>query len=119
MSLKIKYIELMKEHDELRALEAQVAAKKSHVEQLKIAFMRAMDDVGTSTYNADLGVVSVVEREVPNVVDWQKLYDTIIKDRAFDLLQRRVSSTAWRARLEAGDTVPGVETAVVRSLSVR
>jgi hypothetical protein len=119
MSLKIKYIELMREHEELRALENQVAAKKAHVEQLKTAFMRNMDEVGTSTYNADLGVVSIVEREVPSVTDWQALYKSIIESNAFDLLQRRVSSTAWRARLEAGETVPGVETAVVRSLSVR
>jgi hypothetical protein len=52
---------------------------------------------------------TVVEQLVPNVLDWQKIYKFVAKHDAFELLQKRLSSVAWRERREAGVTVPGTE----------
>jgi hypothetical protein len=47
--------------------------------------------------------------DVPTVADWDKLYAYIAKNKAFDLLQRRVSSTAVEERWEAKKEVPGIK----------
>ena len=46
---------------------------------------------------------------VTTVVEWENVYDFIIKDNAFDLLQKRISSTAWGDYLDSGLLVPGTE----------
>jgi len=118
MSIKLKYVALMSAVEELRALEATANAKKVEVDRLKAEFLALMKDTGTNTYSSDHGVVSIVEHVVPSVQSWPELYDNIAKTHSFDLLQRRVSTTAWRARLEAGETVPGVVPFTLQSLRI-
>lgn len=66
-----------------------------------------------------LAVAGVTLSTVPSVKDWDKLYAYIKKKDAFDLLQRRVSATAYRARLDEKVVVPGVESFNVVKLSVK
>ena len=55
---------------------------------------------------------------VAQVDDWEKLYQYIAKEGAFDLLQRRVNDSAYRARLEDKLVVPGVQPFVAVKLSL-
>ena len=52
------------------------------------------------------------------VVDMDKLIEYCKKKKAWDLLQRRVSSDAFKARAEAGEVVPGVESGTTVGLSL-
>jgi hypothetical protein len=45
---------------------------------------------------------------VPLVEDWDKLHEYIKTTGEFDLMQKRISVTAWRARYDEGIEVPGV-----------
>ena len=119
MTLKLTYVELVKAHEVLRELETKTNAQKAVVDALKSKLMQEMDEVGTTVVSADLGSVSIVETSVPTVRDWEAFYAHIMETGSWDLLQRRVSSTAWRSRLEAAQQVPGVETFIQRSLRVR
>jgi len=47
-------------------------------------------------------------KDIPQVSDWPKFYAYIIKEKAFDLLQRRVNETAIQERLDAKKKVPGI-----------
>ena len=49
---------------------------------------------------------------------WSKLYAYIVRTKAFDLLQKRLSTSAVRERWEAGKTVPGVTKFTAVTLSV-
>ena len=107
--MKFKYAQLIDAIDELRAMEAKLTMQKALVEGLKIQFLTQMEKVGTDTYKGPLGTVSVVKTIIPVISDWVALTDYITQNNAFDLIQKRVSSTAWRDRIESGATVPGVE----------
>lgn len=55
---------------------------------------------------------------VPTVVDWDTLYEHITKTQSWDLIHRRVTETAVRARWEQGDNVPGVDRTDVWAISL-
>jgi hypothetical protein len=57
-------------------------------------------------------------RVVPTVEDWNKLYRHIKRTGDFDLLHRRVSDVAARARWDEKKVIPGVGQFTVVSLSV-
>lgn len=63
-------------------------------------------------------VAGIKTSTVPTVEDWSKLYSYIKQHDAFDMLQRRVSATAYRERLEAEEVVPGVKPFTVVKLSI-
>ena len=52
------------------------------------------------------------------VQDWEAFYKYVAKEGAFDLLQRRVNDSAYRARLDDQIKVPGVEPFGVVKLSI-
>lgn len=53
--------------------------------------------------------VTVVTKEKPQVKDWPLFYAYVLKNKAFDLLQRRLSDTAIAERIADKRKVPGVE----------
>jgi hypothetical protein len=53
--------------------------------------------------------VAVVRTNVPVLKDWMAFFSFAKKKGNEDLLQREVSSPAWRERMSAGQQVPGVE----------
>lgn len=55
---------------------------------------------------------------VPVLKEWDAFTEYVRKNRAFDLFERRVSRLAFRERLDAGKTVPGVEPFTVVELSL-
>ena len=55
---------------------------------------------------------------VPVLKEWDLFTEYVRKNRAFDLFERRISRLAYRERLDAGKTVPGVEPFTVVELSL-
>lgn len=65
------------------------------------------------------GTVTRVSTVVPTLKDFDAFFGFVRDNDAPELLQRRVSSEAWRERVEAGEEVPGVEAFTRVSLQVR
>ncbi len=61
---------------------------------------------------------SITRTTVPTVKDWDALSTYIRENNAFDLFERRLSTAAYRERLEAGVVVPGTEPFVKLNLSL-
>tara|TARA_R110000787_G_scaffold267478_1_gene373840 strand:+ start:1309 stop:1668 length:360 start_codon:yes stop_codon:yes gene_type:complete len=116
--MKLEYAKLVKEYKVLRELERKYNLQKKNVEELKQNMIELMQDVGTNSYSAKLGTMSLTEQEIPIVEDWDALYKQMLEEKSFDMLQRRVSVTAWRDRLEEGDTVAGVSSMTKRTLRI-
>lgn len=53
---------------------------------------------------------TITSKTKPRVVDWPKLHAYILKNKAFDLLQKRVADEAVMSRFDAGKKIPGVDT---------
>ena len=104
----------------LKMEEAQRAAKKledKYNEEKEVMLNTiSKEELGGTT--GKLARISVVKSVVPTVEDWNDLYKYIYRNKAWDMLQRRVSSKAYKERLDAGKKVPGVKSFTKVSLRV-
>jgi plasmid maintenance system killer protein len=88
-------------------------------DEIDLALLQKMDAEGLSrTANGDYSV-SINEDTVPEVVDWDSLYAHILSTRDFSLIQRRVSSTAYKELLKLGEGVPGLLPRTIRKINFR
>lgn len=66
-----------------------------------------------------LGSVEVNKKEIPTVESWDKLYAYIHRNKAYDMLQKRLSTAAANERWNAGKAVPGVGKFTRLSLKIK
>lgn len=110
---------LKKAQKKLKILEAKEWEQKYLVNVLRGEMTDAMKEAGTTSFSG-LGIqISMRDSTVPQVVDWEKVYRFVKKNNAFDLFQRRLSSSAWKDRMEDRKApIPGVEPFVKTTLYV-
>ena len=111
-----KRAEIKRETDQLNV---RLKDLKSAQDEIDLALLKKMDAEGLSrTANGDYSV-SINEDTVPDVDDWDALYNHIISTRDFSLIQRRVSSTAYKELLKLGEGVPGLSPRTIRKINFR
>jgi hypothetical protein len=92
---------------------------KTAQDEIDLALLKKMDAEGLSrTANGDYSV-SINEDTVPEVEDWDALYNHVISTRDFSLIQRRISSTAYKELLKLGEGVPGLSPRTIRKINFR
>jgi len=92
---------------------------KAAQDEIDLALLKKMDAEGLSrTANGDYSV-SINEDTVPEVEDWDALYNHVISTRDFSLIQRRISSTAYKELLKLGEGVPGLSPRTIRKINFR
>jgi len=100
-------------------LNKQLKELNASQDEIDLALLKKMDSEGLSrTANGDYSV-SINEDTVPEVVNWDALYDYVVETRDFSLIQRRISSTAYRELLKLGEGVPGLSPRVIRKINFR
>ena len=109
---------LYRMREERLAVEKTVDALKNEETAMRDYIINTFSKSDIEGAKGKVASCSVIRKTVAQVEDWDKLYNYIEKNKAWDLLQRRVSDTAFRERLEAEETVPGVNPFVVVSLSL-
>jgi hypothetical protein len=65
-------------------------------------------NLGLTKASGAVATAGIKVSNVPLVEDWDKLHEYIKTTGEFDLMQKRISVTAWRARYDEGIEVPGV-----------
>ena len=94
----------------LKVLEQKTQEQKNLVTVLRDEMTKEMNDAGTVSYSGPGIRISLRKSIVPQAVDWTKIYRFMKKNNAFDLLQRRLASTAWNDRMEDRKSpIPGIE----------
>ena len=63
-------------------------------------------------------LVKYIVDDKPIASDWDAIYEYIMKNEAFDLLQRRLLESAIKSRWEDGVEIPGVATYPVDKLTI-
>lgn len=81
--------------------------------------MALMSDAGISQAASDKASCSMKMTKHPAIKDWQAFYGYVAATSQFELLHKRLSSTAFRERWEAGEAIPGTEASEVWELTVR
>jgi hypothetical protein len=81
--------------------------------------MHAMSEAGTTKAASERGhSVSMSKKTHPIIMDWDQFYDYVVRTKGFDLLHKRLSSTAFNDRWEAGEIIPGSSTSDVWGISL-
>jgi hypothetical protein len=96
---------------QVEAMKAEEMAVKEH-----IISRFTKDDIASARGHAATASVSPVT--IPHVTDSAAFYEYVRANDAFDMLERRPSRAAFKARLENNEQVPGVEPMVVVNLSL-
>ena len=87
------------------ALEAEIAAD--------------MERQGLTQTGNDVCTISLKTEVVPTVEDWDALWEHIFDTRQTELLQKRMSATAYRELLAIAQAVPGVRSTELTKVNYR
>lgn len=90
-------------------LEGELAQVKNAIKEASEELVSAMKEAGTTTIKTEIASVTVSTSQVPQVEDWAEFDAWVLKHKALDMFQRRISVSAWRERTDAGVNVPGVQ----------
>jgi len=104
--------ELINQLVEVKQQRADLALQDSdlskQVAQLEADIMHAMSEAGTTKAASEAGhSVTMSKKTVPVITDWESFYEYVSQTKSFDLLHKRLSSTAFKDRLEQGEQIPG------------
>ena len=105
--------------DEMTALNAQLKDLRAQESDVDIALLKKLDAEGLSRTATEVASVSINEEVVPDVQDWDALYQHVTQTGDFSLIQRRISSTAYRELLKIGENVPGLQPREIRRINFR
>lgn len=113
-------IDLMyKLRQERFAIEKKAEAVKEKESALEKHLIETFSKTDLDGARGKTAVAGITQTTVPSVSNWDKLYAYVVKKKAWDLLQRRVATNAYRERLEQKEAVPGVEPFIVTKLSLK
>lgn len=99
-------------------MERAAAALKSEEAAIKLHVLNTFGKMDVEGARGKVATASVTTRVTGSVKDWDAFYKYIKANDAFDLLHRRLSDAAYRERLGAEESVPGVEPFEVVGLSL-
>lgn len=105
--------------EQLRAANNLVKTIKEEQDNLDRLLMWKMDKTGVTRVGNDDASVSIGTDVVADVTDWESVYEHIQSTGDFSLIQRRVSSTAYRELLNMGENVPGMQPREIRRINFR
>jgi hypothetical protein len=101
--------------DALYALREMRLGMQKKVDELKAEELRTREKIfemlaalGLTKASGAVATAGIKVSNIPLVEDWELLQAHIKATGEFDLLQKRISVTAWRARFEENVEVPGV-----------
>mgnify|MGYP006242400821 FL=1 len=97
-----------KTRDEIKSLQAQEKELNVIKRELEYQITIRMQEEGLDKISNSGRTVSIKQEIVPTVEDWDALQDHVVKTRQFELLQKRMSATAYRELISLGADVPGV-----------
>jgi hypothetical protein len=123
MTQELNINQLIEKRAEVKAgmeqLNRELKELRETQDQLDVLLLKKMDTEGLSRTANDKASVSINEDTVPEVMDWEQLYQHIMSTQDFSLIQRRVSSTAYKELLKLGEAVPGLQPRTVRRINFR
>ncbi len=110
MALKLgEQIDSLYEFDrKIKSVEESLRGLKSKRAELETKLLRAFDKEDIDGCKGKRGLARIKKARFPSIKDRRKFDKYVIKHKALDLFQNRVSSTAYFARLEDGEAVPGI-----------
>lgn len=89
-------------------IERKVKELKEEEVRKREALFELLTAYGLTKASGAVATAGIKVSNIPLVEDWDQLHAYIKETGEFDLMQKRISVTAWRARFEEGVDIPGV-----------
>lgn len=112
--------------DKLCAVDKDISKVQHQLKKLEAEYTKYNDQLlvvmqksKLSSAKTKSGTAIVNEQRLPQIKDRAKFWKYVREHKAFDLVQNRISSTAYFERLEDGEKVPGVDIFTKKSVSIR
>jgi|TARA_Y100000034_G_scaffold99639_1_gene122550 hypothetical protein len=103
----------------LKNLQEKERGFKSRKMELEAKIVSTLKQQGIDRVGNDGCTVSIKEEIVPTVQDWDEVYKYLIQTKQFELIQKRMSATAFRELLQMGMNVPGVKATELTRVNFR
>jgi len=111
-----KLVDIKRQREDFTARDKELIKDQA---QLESDLMKLMTEAGTTKAASEAGHSVAMKKAVhPTIVDWDLFYDYVTKTKSFDLLHKRLSSTAFKDRWEAKEEIPGSSSAEVWGITV-
>ena len=110
---------LVEIRDEKRRIKEREKELIEEWRTLEMEFLVRLDEQGMKKATTNDGTASVTEVVLPQVVDWEAVYEHIKETGDFYLLQKRPAAAAFRELHDSGQIIPGMEAYTKRSISLR
>jgi len=107
MNIKDLIDEFVSVKGKREALTAEASALTKKLAIIEADIMEQMATQGISKAGSDKASCTMKEVSNPTITDWQAFYAYVADTKQFELLHKRLSSTIFRERWEAGETIPG------------
>ena len=107
---------IRKEESDILASQKQLRLRRNDLES---EIMWKMEEQGLDQIANDRCTISKKKEIVPTVDDWDVLHQHILDTKQFELLQRRMSATAYRELLPMELSVPGVKATELTKINYR
>tara|TARA_B100001287_G_scaffold265480_1_gene258437 strand:+ start:416 stop:808 length:393 start_codon:yes stop_codon:yes gene_type:complete len=105
--------------NQMEKLNSELKGLREQENDIDLQLLKKLDTEGLKKTANEVASVSIKEETVPDVHDWDALYEHIKQTGDFSLIQRRVSSTAYRELLKLGENVPGLQPREIRRINFR
>jgi hypothetical protein len=99
-------------------LQEQVKECTRRMTTLEGDIMSQMSEAGISQAGSDKASCFMRQTKQPAIVDWNAFYGYVAETKQFELLHKRLSSTAFKERWDAGEAIPGTTATEVWDLRI-
>ena len=104
---------------QLKTLQAQEKTLKDTQNYLEAEIAADMAKQGLTQTGNDVRTITLKTETVPTVEDWDVLHQHISDTGRFELLQKRMSATAYRELIAMEPSVPGVRSTELTKVNFR
>ena len=111
--------DLYNERELLKELQSKEKAAKQVINELETRIIINLENQGVDRIGNDVCTVSIKKEIVPTVEDWDSVHQHIIDTGQFELMQKRMSATAYRELQQMGQEVPGVVSTELTRMNFR
>lgn len=117
--------EILDLQDKVDKIEAKAAAQtkdfKARIKELEELLLAALQDADMKSFTGKKSVAEVKESLRISIKDFEELEKFIIRKKALNLFERRISSTAYKEQKEllGGKPIPGLSEFTQARLNVK
>ena len=103
----------------IKEIQAQEKDLKMKQRELEAKIAIKMQEEGLDKVSNDVCTLSLKAEVVPTVEDWDQFFEYLKETGQFELMQKRMSATAYRELIAMGTNVPGVKSTELTRINFR